>query len=87
MIEPTQGSQYPFSNLESEHFSATSGGLYSLVGSGDANGGGGASTVHDMGVADCHVDNFHIECTRHTAVICMKSVQVGDGALHGDMLR
>lgn len=35
----------PF-NLESEHFSATSGGLYSLVGSGD--GGGGDSTVHEM---------------------------------------
>ena len=33
-------------NLESEHFSPTSGGLYSLVGSGD--GGGGDSTVHEM---------------------------------------
>ena len=33
-------------DLESEHFSATSGGLYSLVGSGDV--GGGDSTVHEM---------------------------------------
>ena len=37
----------PF-NLESEHFSATSGGLYSLVGCGDADGGGGDSTVREM---------------------------------------
>jgi hypothetical protein len=44
-----QGSQCPFNNLESEHFSATSGGLYSLVGSGDAHGGGGDSTVHEDG--------------------------------------
>ena len=42
----SQGLQCPFNNLESEHFSATSGGLYSLVGSGDV--GGGDSTVHEM---------------------------------------
>ena len=43
-----QVSQYNISsNLESKHFSATSGGLYSLVG-GSGVGGGGDSTVHEM---------------------------------------
>lgn len=51
----SQRLQYPFGDLESEHFSATSGGLFSLVGSGDENGGGGANTVHEMGVGDSHV--------------------------------
>jgi hypothetical protein len=64
----SQGLQCPFNNLESEHFSATSGGLYSLVGSGDENGGGGASTVHEMGVADSHVGEFGIKCMLCRAV-------------------
>jgi hypothetical protein len=55
-------------NLESEHFSATSGGLYSLVGSGDENGGGGASTVHEMDVGDSHVGEFGMECMWYRVV-------------------
>ena len=30
-------------------------------GSGDADGGGGAITVHDMGVADSHVVEFDLD--------------------------